>query len=61
MLQARAKVRTGLAIPYGEVSRDDVAATLLAIIERPAVSRVIIELTQGDTPVGESIQRLVRP
>ncbi|WP_312937139.1 NAD(P)-binding oxidoreductase [Stutzerimonas nitrititolerans] len=55
------KVRTGLAIPYGEVSRDDVAATLLEIIERPTVSRVIIELTQGDTPVGESVQRLARP
>lgn len=55
------KVRTGLAIPYGEVPRDDVAATLLEIIERPAVNRVIIELTQGDTPVGESVQRLARP
>lgn len=54
------KVRTGLAIPYGEVARDDVAATLLAIIEQPAVNRVIIELTQGDTPVGESVQRLAR-
>lgn len=54
------KVRTGLAIPYGEVARDDVAATLLAIIERPAVNRVIIELTRGDTPVGESVQRLAR-
>nr|WP_288466206.1 NAD(P)-binding oxidoreductase [uncultured Pseudomonas sp.] len=55
------KVRTGLAIPYGEVSRDDVAATLLEIIMRPNVSRVIIELTQGDTPVGEAVQRLARP
>jgi len=54
------KVRTGLAIPYGEVARDDVAATLLAIIEQPTVNRVIIELTQGDTPVGESVQRLAR-
>jgi len=55
------KVRTGLAIPYGEVSRDDVAATLLEIILRPTVSRVIIELTQGDTPIGESVQQLARP
>lgn len=54
------KVRTGLAIPYGDVPRDDVAATLLEIIERPAVSRVIIELTQGDTPAGESVQRFAR-
>lgn len=54
------KVRAGLAIPYGEVSRDDVAATLLEIILRPTVSRVIIELTRGDTPIGESVQRLSR-
>lgn len=55
------KVRTGLAIPYGEVSRDDVAATLLEIIMHPNVGRVIIELTQGDTPVGEAVQRFARP
>lgn len=54
------KVRTGLAIPYGVVPRDDVAATLMQIIERPAISRVIIELTQGDTPIDESIQQFVR-
>ncbi|EJM62086.1 SDR family oxidoreductase [Pseudomonas sp. GM48] len=54
------KVRTGLAIPYGDVPRDDVATTLMQIIERPAISRVIIELTQGDTPIDESIQQFVR-
>jgi len=52
------KVRAGLAIPYGEVPRDDVAAALLEIIERPAVNRLIIELTGGDTAVGEAVQRL---
>ncbi|WP_024891924.1 SDR family oxidoreductase [Luteimonas huabeiensis] len=54
------RVRAGLAIPYGEVPRDDVAATLLELVERPAVNRVIIELTQGDTPVGEAVQALAR-
>ncbi|MDN5935910.1 MAG: SDR family oxidoreductase [Nitrosospira sp.] len=52
------QVRAGLAIPYGDVAREDVAATLVEVIERPEVSRVIIELTQGDTPVGQAIQRL---
>lgn len=52
------KVRAGLAIPYGDVSRDDVAATLREIIENPTVSRIIIELTQGTTPVADSIRRL---
>lgn len=44
-------VRAGLAIPYGEIPRDDVAAFLAELIETPQVSRVIIELTQGTTPV----------
>ncbi|PIB50235.1 SDR family oxidoreductase [Pseudomonas sp. P9_2] len=53
------KVHAGLAIPYGDVPRDDVAAALLQIIEQPGVSRVIIELTQGSTPVNEAIQSFV--
>lgn len=54
------KVRTGLAIPYGDVPRDDVAATLLEIIEHPAVNRIIIELTEGETSVADSVARLAR-
>lgn len=54
------KVHAGLAIPYGDVPRDDVAAALLQIIEKPGVYRVIIELTQGVTPVDEAIQNFVR-
>ncbi|MEO8488749.1 NAD(P)-binding oxidoreductase [Pseudomonas sp.] len=50
------KVHAGLAIPYGDVPREDVAAALLRIIETPSVNRVIIELTQGTTPVDEAIQ-----
>lgn len=54
------RVRTGPAIPYGEVPRDDVASTLLALIDMPAVSREIIELTTGDEPVADSIGRWIR-
>ncbi|WP_439862620.1 NAD(P)-binding oxidoreductase [Pseudomonas antarctica] len=50
------KVHAGLTIPYGDVPREDVAAALLQIIETPGVNRVIIELTQGTTPVDEAIQ-----
>lgn len=53
-------VRAGLAIPYGEIPRDDVAATLVAIIEQPTVNRVIIELTQGDTSVSDAVQQFAR-
>jgi uncharacterized protein YbjT (DUF2867 family) len=51
-------VRTGLAIPYGDISRDDVAATLAEIIEQPDVSRVIIELTGGEMPVREAVKQM---
>ena len=54
------KIRADVAIPYGEVSRDDVAATLAELIDQPKVSRVIIELTQGDTPVSDAVRRLDR-
>ena len=53
-------VRTGLAIPYGEVSRDDVAATLVQLIEKPLVNRQIIELTAGDLPVAEAVEKMAR-
>ena len=53
------RVRAGLAIPYGNVPRDDVAATLLALIEKPALSRAIIELTEGDSPVGEALEQFL--
>lgn len=52
------KIRADVAIPYGEVSRDDVAATLAELIDQPKVSRVIIELTQGDMPVSDAVRRL---
>ncbi|MNR03490.1 putative sugar epimerase YhfK [compost metagenome] len=54
------KIRADVAIPYGEVSRDDVAATLAELIDQPKVSRVIIEITQGDTPVSDAVRRLDR-
>jgi len=42
------------------VPREDVAAALLEIIERPTVNRIVIELTQGNMPVREAVQRLAR-
>lgn len=54
------RVHAAAAIPYGAVPRDDVAATLAAIVERPDVSRTIIELTSGDTPIDEALARIAR-
>ena len=54
------KVHAGLAIPYGGIPRADVAAALVEIIEHSGLNRIIIELTQGDTPVGPAVQQLAR-
>ncbi|MDJ0042918.1 NAD(P)H-binding protein [Pantoea allii] len=54
--QGSGYVRAGLAIPYGEVTRDNVAATLAEIIAQPRISRVIIELTDGEVPVREALE-----
>lgn len=51
-------VTAGPAIAYGEVPRADVAATLVALVERPAIARVIIELTTGTTPVADALHYL---
>jgi len=52
------KVALGLALPYGNVSRDHVAQVLAGILERPQLSRVILELTDGDTPVGDALDAM---
>ena len=51
-------VTAGLAIEYGDVSRDDVAAFIDAVLHRTALSRVIVELTDGKTPVAEAVEQL---
>lgn len=49
------EVRADFSIVYGDLARSDVASTLVEIIEHPEVKHVIIELTQGDMPVGQAI------
>lgn len=41
-----------------EVSRDDVAATLVAVLERDALTGVTFELFDGDQPVDEALDAL---
>ncbi|HDJ1439126.1 TPA: SDR family oxidoreductase [Serratia rubidaea] len=52
------RINAGLAIPYGLIPREDVATTLAALIDTPAVSRKIIEVTAGDTPALQAMQAL---
>lgn len=51
-------VAAGLALEYGDVSRDNVAAFIAAALAEPTLSRVIVELTDGAEPVGQAVSRL---
>lgn len=53
------RVTAGLAIEYGAIPRDDVAAFLAAALREPALNRVIVELTAGETPVADAVTHLV--
>ncbi|MBT0669864.1 SDR family oxidoreductase [Novosphingobium profundi] len=52
------RVSLGLALPYGSVPRDDVAQALLGLLERPQLSRIILELTEGETPLGQALDAM---
>jgi uncharacterized protein YbjT (DUF2867 family) len=50
------RVRLGPAIPYGDISRDDVAAVFTTLVHALDVTRQIVELTAGDTPVADAVE-----
>ena len=43
---------------YGQVARDDVAATLVACLDEPATERKSFDLLAGDTPIAEALRSL---
>ena len=48
-------VRLGLAIPYDEVPRDDLAAVLAELVHVARIRRLILELTSGDMPTRKAV------
>ena len=52
------RIRVGSDIGYGEVPRDDVAATLTAALDEHATVGKTFELLAGDTPVEEALRAL---
>jgi uncharacterized protein YbjT (DUF2867 family) len=52
-------VRAGWAVPYGDVPRDDVAAFIAAALREPRLHRVVVELTEGETPVDRAVADLL--
>ncbi|MBB5786193.1 NAD(P)H-binding protein [Jiangella mangrovi] len=47
------------SVPRGRVSRDDVAAVLVALLDDVRTARLTLELVGGDTPVDEAVGALV--
>jgi uncharacterized protein YbjT (DUF2867 family) len=51
-------VTAGATVIRGEIPRDDVAATLLAVLHQPGTTGLTFELVAGDTPIAEAVARL---
>ncbi len=51
-------VKVGNDLARGEIPREDVAATLLAVLETPGTIGKTFELVSGDTPIEEAMRGL---
>jgi len=49
------RVRLAPSVPRGAVTRDDVAAVLVELLDRPDTSGLVLELAGGDTPVPDAV------
>ncbi|MFD1833299.1 NAD(P)H-binding protein [Streptomyces desertarenae] len=52
------RVTLASRVERGDVTRDDVAAVLLALLESPHAARATLELTGGDTPIDRAVAAL---
>ena len=52
------RVRLGEELPHGQVSRDDVAAVLVEVLDRPSTVGRTFDLVSGSTPVAEAVAAL---
>jgi uncharacterized protein YbjT (DUF2867 family) len=52
------RIRAGLELSFGQVSRDDVAATLVAVLDADNTIGKTFELLGGDTPIEEAVRAL---
>jgi uncharacterized protein YbjT (DUF2867 family) len=52
------RIRVGTGLDRAEVTRDDVAATLLAVLDEPATAGLTFELENGDEEIAAAIARL---
>lgn len=54
------RVRLAPRVDRGEVSRDDVADVFVALLDTPAVTRVVLELVEGETPIADAVAAQAR-
>jgi uncharacterized protein YbjT (DUF2867 family) len=52
------RVRLGERLPRGQVTRDDVAAVLVAVLDSPSTIGRTTDLIGGDTPIAEAVAAL---
>jgi len=53
-------VDLGLAKVHTVIARDDVAATIVALLRAPGLNRLILELTGGGMAIGDSVAALAK-
>ena len=51
-------VSAGMAVEYGEVSRDHVAMFIEAALHEPKLNHIIVELTDGPEPLEQAVAHL---
>lgn len=56
----RGGISLGPAELHGEISREDVALTLVELLDEPRIRRQVLELNTGSTPIREAVQANVR-
>ncbi len=54
------RVRLAPSVPRGSVTRDDVAAVLVALLDEPRTAGLVLELVGGDWPVDAAVADVVR-
>lgn len=52
------RVSAGPVLEYGDVTRDDVAAFIAEVLAEPALTRAVVELTDGPVTVADAVRRL---
>ena len=55
---ATGRVSLGESVGGGSISREDVAAVLLSVLDSPSTARRQFQLVGGSTPIGDAVEKL---